>query len=152
MKGFISWPKECNYISITIYIYLTKSRRIESSAADNLSLSANFCKQSQMDSAGTEAIDELQVDWSNEETIRYLSAINCLHNYALGKVSDIDANPDAAMIERRKKKPAPKGFLSFSETIEQIRLMDSESVSFTREVGALCDLSDQRDGNTWNHL
>ena len=95
---------------------------------------------------GAAPVSSGSVDWSNEDTLRYLSAINCLHNYTLGITCDIEPIATESANSEATKKPSPKGFLTFSDTVEQIRLMDDESSSFNREFGPLRDTSNNITG------
>lgn len=91
------------------------------------------------------SIDELMVDWGNEDAVRYLSAINCIHNYTLGKVfemrqsdvrqSDVKAGSDLADSNTRKKSSC-KGFLTFSNTVEHIFLLDSEKFIYSSHIAS----------------
>ena len=74
-----------------------------------------------------------KVDWNNEESIRYLSAINCLQNYILGKDGGHEEteipNPAAPTRTSRTRR-----FLTFSRTIEEITLWNHENPSWTGDV------------------
>jgi hypothetical protein len=95
------------------------------------------------------AMEDIPVDWSNEESVRYLSAINCLHNYSLGKLLDIKmpkkdtgAGSDSSVFDdsKSKKGSSCKGFLTFSDTVEQVMLLDVESITFSQSLGELSDV------------
>jgi hypothetical protein len=73
-------------------------------------------------------VDVICLDWGNEESVDHRSAMNCLHNYALGKME----------CESRKRKPSSKihhcvakadaesrKSLRFSENLEQTIGFDS---------------------------
>jgi hypothetical protein len=85
------------------------------------------------------ATDLDDIDWSNEESIRYLSAINCLHNYAVGKSTEHE------MVQHADKsiKPSKKMFLSFAETLEQIQVLDADAVSLAQNMGCISDMTNQ---------
>jgi hypothetical protein len=92
-------------------------------------------------------MEDVPIDWSNEESVRYLSAINCLHNYSLGKFFDIklpekdtDAGSDLFDNSKSKKVSSCKGFLTFSDTVEQIMLLDAESITFSQSIGPLSEV------------
>ncbi len=66
------------------------------------------------------------LDWSNEETLRYLSAINCLHNYAIGKLNENELTENGE-IHLRRNRPSKKICLSFAEALEEIQLFDADT-------------------------
>ncbi len=82
------------------------------------------------------------VDWSNEESVRYLSAINCLHNYAVGKCTEheLDHNGDNGV---RKQKPSKNMFLSFAETLEQIKVLDADAICLSQNMGSISEMTNQ---------
>ena len=78
-----------------------------------------------------------QIDWSSESSVRHRSAINCLHNYAIGKIP-IEANEK--MVDKEvhesddsksiSNKPKSQNFqLRFSKDIEQEYLIDRQYLS-----------------------
>jgi hypothetical protein len=89
-----------------------------------------------------ESTKDLDVDWSNEESVRYLSAINCLHNYAIGKSSEHDLvqNGDNGV---RERKPSKKMFLSFAETLEQIQELDADAICLAQSMGSISEMTNQ---------
>jgi hypothetical protein len=60
---------------------------------------------------------DFELDWSNEKSIMHRTAINCLHNYALGKMEASIVNHTNSA---RKKRSKNKGSLKFDEKIERI--------------------------------
>jgi hypothetical protein len=78
------------------------------------------------------------IDWSNEDSVRYLSAINCLHNYAVGKSTD--QNGDNGV---RRQKPSKNMFLSFAETLEQIKVLDADAICLAQSMGSISEMTNQ---------
>ena len=93
-----------------------------------------------MESNATELDD---IDWSNEESIRYLSAINCLHNYAVGKSTEHEMVQHADKSMKPSNKPSKKMFLSFAETLEQIQVLDADAVSLAQNMGCISEMTNQ---------
>ena len=82
------------------------------------------------------------VDWSNEESFRYLSALNCLHNYAVGKSTEYDLVQNGDNVVSRQK-PSKKMFLSFAETLEQIQVLDADAVCMAQTMGSISEMTNQ---------
>jgi hypothetical protein len=74
---------------------------------------------------------ESSLDWSNEESLRYLSAINCLHNYSVGK-SNANELLDNDGRHSRNDRPSKKIYLRFAETLEEILYFDADAASSTQ--------------------
>ena len=74
-----------------------------------------------------------KVDWNNEESIRYLSAINCLQNYILGKHGGHDETETPAA-SPQKTHDGTRRFLRFSKTIEEITLWNYEAPSLVGDA------------------
>ena len=62
------------------------------------------------------AQSDLDVDWNDEGSIHRRTALNCLHNYALGKIEEKHL---PAPEKDDRKRITPKPSLKFADQIEQ---------------------------------
>jgi hypothetical protein len=58
---------------------------------------------------------QLELDWNDEKTIYHRTAMNCLDNYALGKIDEESLENDTGKRKTRQEKCA----LQFAEQLEQ---------------------------------
>jgi hypothetical protein len=77
-----------------------------------------------------------QIDWSSESSVRHRSAINCLHNYAIGKISEANQKVDnKELLDADDPKSHPNKHklqtcqLRFSQHLEQEYVIDREYLS-----------------------
>ncbi len=78
-----------------------------------------------------------QIDWSSESSVRHRSAINCLHNYAIGKTfSEANQRTDDTQLHdaddpkpNSNKQKLQTCQLRFSQDIEQEYVIDREYLS-----------------------
>jgi hypothetical protein len=107
-------------------------------------MGANMVRQHSVD----ELVQEKRhsVDWNNEDSMHHKSAINCLHNYALGKMHIVDLKP-----ETKSKKPTTKRLMkavrkhlcnvwSGSHTTTNIPSRKRTSISFAADLEQIFEI------------
>jgi hypothetical protein len=67
------------------------------------------------------AQSDVNVDWNDEGSIHRRTALNCLHNYALGKI--VEQNLPITEKDDRKRQPR-KPSLKFADQIEQTNIYE----------------------------
>ncbi len=75
------------------------------------------------------AQSDLDVDWNDEGSIHRRTALNCLHNYALGKIEEQSLPSPQAEKDDRKRLPR-KPSLKFADQIEQTNFYEIPETSW----------------------
>ena len=73
--------------------------------------------------------DEIAVDWDNEKSVHHRSAINSLHNYALGKMGHLEA--DKSKLQSSPQKNGSRRLWTGTTTVQR---SGSQSISFADEL------------------
>jgi hypothetical protein len=80
--------------------------------ARNRRISAQYQSSPESDECSGEKCN-IKVDWSNDESVKHRSAMNTLHNYALGKMSAEESH------EYHKPQSPKKASIRFADVLEQ---------------------------------
>jgi hypothetical protein len=75
------------------------------------------------------------IDWASESSVHHRSAINCLHNYALGKMHDQCENAAESKQVNLLAGKSSKGQLRFAEEICKEIVAVDDFVSLRYDIG-----------------
>ena len=75
-----------------------------------------FKSQTERPTVSFPAQGQLELDWNDEASIRHRTAMNCLDNYALGKI-DEESFENSSVVKRKRR--LHQCALKFAEELEQ---------------------------------
>jgi hypothetical protein len=77
------------------------------------------------------AQSDVDLDWNDEGSIHRRTALNCLHNYALGKIEE-QSLPAPGKDDR--KRPPQKPSLTFADQIEQTNVYENVEIRTSTQL------------------
>ena len=80
------------------------------------------------------------VDWNDDESVKHRSAMNCLHNWAIGKMSQ---NDRLARSKSSSKRSMSNASIKFADILENTLIVNRSSLCMESWVA---DTPDQQEG------